>query len=301
MTIHLIPHEKIDKKKYDECINNASNGVIYALSWYLDITSPRWQLLTTSDYSYVMPLPIKKKFGISYIVQPLMCQQLGVFSSEIISEKILLLFFNKIKVPYCNMHFNTGNIIDSLNFSFRSNYVLDISKDYDFIKRGYHKNTKYSLKKGLPLNVIISDNNTLESLFNFISKDSEIYAGALYDIIKELIIKAQEKNMLKTLCIQDIDSREILSAVCIFAWQDKLYYCLSVSSPRGKEIDASRFLIDAFISQNAENNKIFDFEGSSIPSIAMFFRSFGAKDDPYPVFYKNKLPAFLKLFKKLNR
>src|SRR3990172_7490113 len=84
--ITYLKHSEIDKPKWDKCIQNSSNGLIYAYSWYLDFVSPNWQALVRGDYEYVMPLTCKKKYGINYLHQPFFAQQLGVFSSAVLSD-----------------------------------------------------------------------------------------------------------------------------------------------------------------------------------------------------------------------
>ena len=82
MDIRYFKHKEIDKEKWDTCIDNASNSLIYAFSWYLDIVSPNWEALIAGDYHLVMPLPAKRKYGINYLFQPKYTQQLGVFGVE---------------------------------------------------------------------------------------------------------------------------------------------------------------------------------------------------------------------------
>jgi hypothetical protein len=47
--------------------------------WHLDRTAVVWDALVWGDYEFVMPLPVRKKWGIQYVYQPLFCQQLGIF------------------------------------------------------------------------------------------------------------------------------------------------------------------------------------------------------------------------------
>ena len=82
MEIKYLKHNQIDKQKWDSAIENAENGLVYALSWYLDIVSPNWDALVVGDYEQVMPVTHKRKYGIKYLIQPPFCQQLGFFSQS---------------------------------------------------------------------------------------------------------------------------------------------------------------------------------------------------------------------------
>ncbi|MDR1631378.1 MAG: hypothetical protein LBR97_00560, partial [Dysgonamonadaceae bacterium] len=73
MKIEWLKHEEIDFQAYNRCIESSSFGAVYAMSWYLDAVSPFWELLMAENYRYVMPLPVKRKFRIKYLMQPLFC------------------------------------------------------------------------------------------------------------------------------------------------------------------------------------------------------------------------------------
>jgi hypothetical protein len=79
MKIKHLKHPEINRQKWDACIQNACNSLVYAESWYLDIVSPNWEALICGDYEYVMPLPIKRKLGISFLVQPPINAAIGCF------------------------------------------------------------------------------------------------------------------------------------------------------------------------------------------------------------------------------
>ena len=61
--IRYIQHEEIDKAKWDSCIANAGNSLIYGYTWWLDNISPGWHALVLNDYDAVMPLTWRKKYG----------------------------------------------------------------------------------------------------------------------------------------------------------------------------------------------------------------------------------------------
>src|ERR1700692_3437990 len=84
--IHYLKHNAIDKRRWDEAIDRAFNGMIYAKSWYLDIVSPQWDALVSDDYRAVMPLTWRRKFGVYYLYQPFFTQQLGVFTTPLPPE-----------------------------------------------------------------------------------------------------------------------------------------------------------------------------------------------------------------------
>jgi hypothetical protein len=82
-SIRFIPRTELDTSRWNICIENATNGLVYAYSYYLDIMAPNWDALVlenkdTKGYEAVMPLTWNKKFGISYLHQPFLAAQLGI-------------------------------------------------------------------------------------------------------------------------------------------------------------------------------------------------------------------------------
>jgi len=284
MKIYRFKQAEIDKEDYDQCIWEAPNGVIYAMSWYLDIATPDWELLATSDYSFVMPLPKKQKFGIPYVLQPLLCQQLGIFSRDTVSEEVYRRFMKKIPAAYCVLQLNAGNLFNQKEL--RPNYVLDIGADYETIQKQYHNNTRVDLKKADKTHLIIDTQTDYRAIIELVEQQSLHYTGKILDVAQKTVEKAAERNSLIVRCVRDKATSELLAGVLFFQWKNRLYYLLPVSSPQGKKRSAMRFLVDRFIAEFAGENYCIDFEGSAIPSVAQFYQNFGAKPEWYPVFRK---------------
>jgi len=301
MKIDLIKHKNIDKRKYDECILNANNGAIYAMSWYLDIVAPKWQLLAVADYSFVMPIPVKRKFGVSYVLQPLNCQQLGVFSAEKMTIEIVKMFIDKIPVSYCVLNFNPSNSFHIKELSQRPNYILDISSSYEEIKNNYHQNTRTHLRKIVKSDFVVDKELDLTSFFRAFNENTKHYTGKTSRSAEELAKKAKEKNTLHIWSVKDKKTAEILAATLFFQWKNRFYYMVPFSTPKGKSVGAMRLLMDYFIEEFAGKGYIIDFEGSSVPSVAQFYQNFGAVFESYIRYYNNKLPWPINLFPKLVR
>jgi len=68
--IKHLQQKEIDKIKWDACISNAANGLIYGYSFYLDTMARHWDALVLNDYEAVMPLTWNKKYGFYYLYQP---------------------------------------------------------------------------------------------------------------------------------------------------------------------------------------------------------------------------------------
>ena len=92
MVVKHLTYNEIDRTRWDATIATSTNSLPYAYSWYLDAVSPQWEALASNNYEFVMPLPVKRKFGVKYVIQPRWVQQLGVFSAQPITKEIVKSF-----------------------------------------------------------------------------------------------------------------------------------------------------------------------------------------------------------------
>jgi len=70
-----------------------------------------------------------------------------------------------------------------------------------------------------------------------------------------------------------------------------------VNTPASRKDLTGYYVINEWIKESAGTKTILDFEGSSIPSIAHFFESFGSTNVPYYRIYRNLLPWPVSLLK----
>ena len=139
MEIKYTTYKNIDKAKWDNCILNATNHLIYAEAWYLDIVCPEnWNALILNDYEAVMPLPLKSKMGLTYVQQPIWTQQLGIFSTLKITEQLTTSFLQAIpkKMAMVSLNLNDYNITENHGLVAKTNLILD--KIFSFKNNYYH-------------------------------------------------------------------------------------------------------------------------------------------------------------------
>jgi len=58
----------------------------------------------------------------------------------------------------------------------------------------------------------------------------------------------------------------------------RLIHLIPVTNDAGRKLGAMHYLISEVIKQQALSDKILDFEGSSVSSIARFYKDFGAEE-----------------------
>ncbi|HET7897087.1 MAG TPA: hypothetical protein VFL47_05445, partial [Flavisolibacter sp.] len=148
--IQYLRQHEIDKAAWDTCISEADNGLIYGYSFYLDAMTTHWDALVLNDYKTVMPLPWRKKGGLSYLYQPYAVAQLGVFGKNI-SPDLIEAFLRAVPKTfrYWDYTLNHHNqfYVEGFPFKIRMNYVLPLNTTYEALYKGYRENIRRNIKK----------------------------------------------------------------------------------------------------------------------------------------------------------
>ncbi|MEW5844648.1 MAG: hypothetical protein AB1777_00120 [Bacteroidota bacterium] len=295
LKIDFLHREEIDDKRWNTSIDDAFNGNIYAYSWYLDVVSPNWGALVTPDYNYLFPLPIKRKYGINYIIQPLFCQQLGLFSSKLISPEIIDKFIESIpsKFRYVDINLNIHNKTNKYakQTSRRKTYMLDLLNYNEQVFKNYNHNTKRNIFKAIAnefsLTTMLNPNDFLKSYKQY---------GYMVNSKKDIAVI---EKLIETLIIHNkatiagvVDNNNQVGAVALFTEShNTIHYLLGAAEPNYKKKGAMFYLMDGIIRNHSGMDKVLDFEGSMILSIARFFSGFGARPCIYLNYKRSTLPA----------
>lgn len=301
--IKYLQQKEIDKEKWDACITNAPNGLIYAYSFYLDFMAKHWDALVVNDYESVMPLTWNRKYGFYYLYQPAFAAQLGVFGKNL-DEWLIDDLINQIQARFklIEISLNSSNIFSSpppfLNRSY--NYTLRLDKAYDELYSTYRENHKRNISKAFQLGCHVRKEISVDEIMKLNEEQLKHTSGTKpedYPNFKKLYEFLRNKNQATTYAILDSKNKLLASSVFFFS-HNRAYYILVGNHPDGRTLGASHALIDAFIKDHSARNLILDFEGSDIRNLAFFYEGFGATFDTYPVLRINNLPWYIKLFKK---
>ena len=310
--IKYLTYNEIDKQRWDDCISNAFNGIIYAYSWYLDIVCPSWEALVEDDYERVFPLTVGKKSGVNYLFQPFFTQQLGVFSKNKLNEKIIEDFIENIpcKYKFAEINLNTFNKLSSEKYTIfpKLTHELDLIPKYETTYNHYSENTKRNIKLAINSGVTISTRSDADEIIRIFreNKGKEIIAlkEKEYLILKKLIEFCLHKKIAHIRAATGNNGKLCAGAVFVES-NNKVIFLFSATNAEAKSSGAMSFLIDSFIKENSQRNLTLDFEGSNDPNLARFYKSFGAKECIYFQYKKNDLSwilaksvTFIKWFRK---
>ena len=305
-SIQYLLHNKIDKKKWDDCIDKSVNRLIYAKSFYLDAMAANWDAIVLNDYEAVMPLTWKRKWGITYLYQPAFIQQGGVFYTAELSAVTLKLITDKAfeKFKFAEITFNYLNNLSDLNnavVNTRTNFILPLTKTYDEIYAAYSGSVIKNLNRTKPFSLAYHNSNDFMQVLQLYQ---QLYAKVLpyFSGIDFYNFGVVCKKMFesKQLIIRKVSNKknELLSAAILLMDNNRLYNIISCVTAEGRDKEANYFLYDKLIQEFSGSALILDFEGSDVKGIADFYRQFCATNQPYPFCKINRLNPFIKLFKR---
>lgn len=303
LSIQYVQRDKIDIEKWDYCITRSPNGLIYSYSYYLDHMAKHWAALVLNNYEVVMPLTWNQKFGISYLYQPFITAQLGIFGPAISAPLVeSFLSFIPKTFRFWDIYLNHQNVFSLKNFSLyqRRNYVLSLNKTYRELYSGYRQNIQRNIQKAEQLGCKVIKGFDAKQVIELAKEQMKTYAkesadnmerfSRLYDYLK--------KNDQATTYGVLSNNHELIASAVFFFSHNRAYYILVGNHPNGRTIGASHLLIDTFIKDNAGKEMLLDFEGSDIRNLAFFYSSFGAIEENYAAIKLNRLPFYLKWLKK---
>jgi hypothetical protein len=295
-SVHYLSRNEIDNQRWDHRVTDSVNGLIYARTAYLDLLAKKWDALVTDDYTCIMPLIGKAKFGTRYLYQPPFCQQLGIIGE--CSEPLQQAFLDKAMelFPFAEINLNFKNWFQG--FSHCNNFIINLQEDYASISGGYSTDLKKNLQRcsRLPLQYQ-KGANIDESITLYRENYGRRFPQVTiehYHALGGFCRQYPEHCMLREV---RTDGRLLSTALCLVD-ERRIYFLASTTLPEGRDMEANHFLVDSLIREFSGQQVLLDFEGSDIPGITAFYENFGAKNQQYPHVRWNKLKWPWSMLKK---
>jgi hypothetical protein len=304
--IRYLKHPEINKSKWDECISNSPNGLIYAYSWYLDAVCPEWEALVEDDYTIIMPLPMGKKLGFTYTYPPPFTQQLGLFSLHEILERKTMEFISAIPrhYQYIEMKLNEKNIITPHSLETRKHvtHILNLNRPYIEIAANYSTQTKRNLKKALSCSLTIVQSASPKKIIKLFTENKGRQYGlpaSYYMILEQLIEVLSAKGLVKAMGVNDIKN-EFCAGAFFVKSKDRDIFLFSGANDIAYDSQAMTLLINNYIDEHAGTTSLFDFEGSMDMHLARFYNGFGSTKSEFLHIRRNTLPPPAKWIKEIQ-
>ena len=306
--LHL-QRKDISDERWDRAIDTAFNGMPYAYSWYLDIVCDgKWNALLSADYNTVMPLPFNRKnLGYSQLFTPYFTQQLGVFSktSQLLDTDR---FLRAIPAHYRKINYQLNEHTDlpeSLSFAVRSktNMVLDLQENYPDLRNRFQTAARQKLKKHkdrFRYEVNTVSVPELVSTYRQVLQQKVRLPTSAYATITQLIQTAIQRNKGKIYAARSANGEIGTVRFCLES-NGRIILLFGVTTSAGRRLHSNICLFDYLIEQNAKKKLLLDFEGSSIPAVAKFFKNFNPEVRSFPVIERDTLPAWIRWLRRVRR
>ncbi len=307
MSLKIRSRSEIDDIHWNRLLDASLQNVIYGYTWYLDAVCEDWVAIVDEGlygYQLVMPIPIRRKWLMRVVYQPLFCQFLGIFSDRPIpigSYADILALLSGHFAYISNYSFNPDNYQsllpillknDSIRYWISNTYNLKLGRTYSNLSQNYSKDRKSNLKKCGKYYWEIVESKELTSIIAlFVANHASRIEGGVSknaylkfeNLCKEVSIYAELKIFHATI------KNDPQAGIVLFVHQGKVIYIFNAANQIGREGNARSFLLDEFFKANAENDFTFDFESPDIESISKFYASFGAEKTPFLGIHQNKL------------
>ena len=298
MSIQYVDHHQIDPTKWDSAILRSPHPLAYGLFEYLNaVCESQWDALIYNDYEAVFPLPFKKKFGIKYLVQPVFCQQLGAFGSNVnVSTHHFLSAipkrFLRVRLQL-NPYFDQTNEVESIQtkpagiiassgkLTTKTNMTIQLSQPLD-----YNKDCKKNLHRlaELPIEYKINAISIRDAIDTY-RKAWGKQNPEIEDEHYQLFANACTDKLSFTVTAHHQKEGDLLGAAIFLITPENtkrsLHYVCAGPTEAGKSIGVMHGIIDFILNRYKGENMLFDFEGSSIASVASFYKKFGANEEPF--------------------
>ena len=304
MAIQYLQRNQIDDQQWNHCIKHAIHSLPYAYTFYLDVVAPNWSALIADDYVAVMPLPTRKKYWMQYVFQPTPCPQLGVFSLQTLSSNQLAHFYKAIPsfIKYLNygLHSNSFHK-DFGQFTVNDNYELPLNCSHKELLMNYKYNYRRSIKLALKKDIHFENQVDHHAIIDLLKSSKQQKIAQLNHHLSTQLVQLldvlEKQNIGFSIGIRN-NRQQLCAAVFYIKDAGRIINLINASNQVAHQNSWMKVLIDQLIKQHAGKNLVLDFEGSNIPSIATFFKKFGAQKTSYYVWNWNRLPLGLRWLKK---
>jgi hypothetical protein len=294
--IRLHKHSEIDFEKWDRCVEESAQPMVYAVSWYLNRVHPGWQALIWEEadaYLAVAPLLGQRRKGVWMHVEPPLAQQLGIFAGDADRMQSLMPYLIQVLREKFGLYryplraANNREDLGEMEVVWRKNYVLDLSKPYETTLRGYRRDRRYRLQMSQRSGYNSREAQDTTALFSLFCEEviPKIAGGVSGESVERLRAIAQFalQNGLGRLLEAVSPEGEVAGASLFLFHKHRIYYYLSACNEQGRQHHVHTLLVDQVIREYSGEGWIFDFQAPEVPSIADFYLSFGGILEPFPL------------------
>ncbi len=295
--ITILPSARINRQRWDACVCNDPQGLIYSLTWYLNQMTEQWYGLVVNDYEAVLALPVKYFGGIRMIYTPPFFQRLDIAGTY--SDTTLKAIRKRISgfARIIDLHSSDSSFLNIAPLRRKTNYILRLNRPYPEISEAYTKECRKNIGKALNRGCIFKHGISIQEVKTFYQKaygEKASYKEKHFTRLVEMAETCEAQSYIHLCGVAAESSNSLIFAAILLDDGKRIYYLLGAPTEEGRKARATAFFIDQVITRFAGKREIFDFEGSDIPEVASFYKSFSPEAEYYYRFYQNRLPQPLR-------
>lgn len=309
LTTHLINRKLLDTAAWDTFVARSPQGSLYANSWYMDALIPGWQALVVCKgdaWQAVMPLGIRRKYGISYALQPSFCQYLGVLFAPF-EGKIHKITHRKREVlqallgamprelRYWSYHFSPSFDYflpfshERCSITPRVNHRLDLDRPLQQIEANFSSSITNHLKKAQLHGLTCRESHDIRSLAAQMRRLGFIRTEAEQAAFMRLWQAAVLRRQVFLLEVADAAGRIHCQGLFLTS-EGKAVFIASALNPLWKNQGANSLLICHAIRHcKALGIRELDFKGSMLTGVEPFILGFHPLPEVYFSITRNRL------------
>lgn len=300
MKIQSISSNSIDVSKWNACVK-ASDGKIYNRFEYVDTLSPHWMGLVYGDYDYILAVPYVLKYGVFKIaLLPSFIQSLEICGTKNIDSDILNLFAKALQQYFrliftnSQQHFQDHFSSNVFSCQERINFKIPIAAVVHG-ERLYTKSCRKHIRHAEMNQLTVGTISVAKVIAFYKAAYGSVahYQSKDYEKISILIQKGLEMNFCQLFGVYSSDG-QLINAAAIFYDAHSAYYILAAPNLLGKKLQSPSFLIDYLVRNTFSDLQYFDLEGSMLPNVGKFYRSFNPEIERYYSIVLNQWPQPLK-------
>ena len=305
--------------EWDRFVDESPQGCIFCRSWWLEAVCPNgFEILTLRRAGRIVagiPLPMRRKRGYTAIEMPELTQTLGVLLEPPTSEKYNTELSNEVNLmegliqalptfDYFSMsfHYNVTNWLPFYWAGFkqttRYTYVLEDLSNLQDVHEGLSTLRRRDLKKAAQYGISVVESDDIDV---FLELNTKTFArqGMRLPYSRESVRRIDKvcasRCARKIFLAKDPEER-IHSALFVVYDGKSMYNLMQGSDPELRDSGANSLAMWYSIECAQGVTEKYDFEGSMLRNVELFFRSFGATQAPYFRITKDRRPLPLRMF-----
>jgi len=284
----IVSGKDIDAGKWEKLIlHSPFNQQLFSAIWFLNIVQPQWLAIVIGDYDAGLVLPLKKKLGIEYLVQPQFCQYFSWLGNrEKLSEK------TKEQIAYCleknyikvdiNLDFILPISLRKVQLTQRVNCILE--KDSGFNEINYSKQIKRHIKQANAHQLSIKEVDDAEEILSLFiennNKEHAYFKNNQIQLLREILRVGKQQGHFVFQEVRNSQG-ELLSGAAWFFYSGNALFFFSARKNNTLEKGFFSLMIDWFIKNRVGANKFLDFEGSDKQGLMRYYLGFSATKREY--------------------